>query len=847
MKVVYDFTKFVTEQLTYHKTLNPTFWKEDEFDSETRKKLLQIANDFYDDLKVDAPIVDVYLIGSMVNYSWSQYSDLDVHVVLDFSKVDSNVELVADALNGKKFMWNLRHPVVIKGYDVELYVQDINHKHISAGTYSLMKGEWLTKPKWDPPTVDMEYVEEKVRLYEREIVEVDKMMDEHPDSEDAKSILNRVKLLKKKITKARDASLQKDGEFSIENLVFKELRHTGWIKKLIDLGAKAYSAIYSDKPVNIGDETELTEKTSKVKQFGQFVTEVLSYDDAAKERIASEMADIDTIADLGLISPEVVRSKKLQIVKLSGDPEALTNDPILGPIIASEIFKAVKSEPWKKLQEMGYVFSSNYKQVINGTFVMTTLKALGAERKTFIQYYGNSSTKTNKNPVSLAIYPSLVVRRLNKGDRPGKLLDMSNSSIDVNSFYEYALNWIINKIDETDVDLSSRSRTKNVRTNEVINYDEDTKQRLATELSELQALLDLNLIPITKFNAKRSEILRKSGDHEALVNDPVLGPVIASDVFKALNSEEWDNLQKLGYKCISTYRQIMNGTIELTTDLAIRTKEDRTREYLRLHPGSDVEGYFKARGIAIFSTGYVRQMNVGQNPIIAKYDFGGLEMYKAAMNLIADKIAADDGYLNTKRSLAIDKKRELKGDVLLTKLLKRYEHFDLLPEEIDRLIAPNVKEIFKYNSISDINDMVKNMNRVLNLNVLALFGRVYVDEIMTPELERIITERQLTWTNVTRVSSWSAQSPPGKEGGTMSTTFIFLNLEDDLTNNTKGCTFSAMKYYVPTQVNDVGGNCSNRGIDVYLPRKVALPPYCLDGFKNLDSDKIYVEYKHRNR
>ena len=44
----------------------------------------------------------------------------------------------------------------------------------------------------------------------------------------------------KKIKEGRKAGLEKEGEFSIENLVFKLLRRNGYIQKIMDIRRKAY-------------------------------------------------------------------------------------------------------------------------------------------------------------------------------------------------------------------------------------------------------------------------------------------------------------------------------------------------------------------------------------------------------------------------------------------------------------------------------------------------------------------------------------------------------------------------------------------------------------------------------
>ena len=70
----------------YNKTLNKKFWSEDnKFNPDIREKLLSITNDFIDKLDLDGvEIHDVTLTGSNSNYNYNDYSDLDVHVLIDF-------------------------------------------------------------------------------------------------------------------------------------------------------------------------------------------------------------------------------------------------------------------------------------------------------------------------------------------------------------------------------------------------------------------------------------------------------------------------------------------------------------------------------------------------------------------------------------------------------------------------------------------------------------------------------------------------------------------------------------------------------------------------------------------
>jgi elongation factor Tu len=170
----------------------------------------------------------------------------------------SDVEMVKKAVDGLRFIWNLRHPVKIKGFDVELYAQDHNEPHVASGLYSLLKDEWIIEPKPEEPQIDEKDVLRKSDAYKVEIAELEKEVAD-TDSEQAREAQDRISALKQKIMKARKEGLAANGEFSIENLVFKQLRNDGWLERLINLGAKAYSHIYSDPTDSLDDDERVNE------------------------------------------------------------------------------------------------------------------------------------------------------------------------------------------------------------------------------------------------------------------------------------------------------------------------------------------------------------------------------------------------------------------------------------------------------------------------------------------------------------------------------------------------------------------------------------------------------------
>ncbi len=231
----------------YQNKLSPRFWRNKKFNSGVREKLVDIAENFYKTLKLQVPIIDIQLTGSLANYNYTDLSDLDVHIIIDFSQINQDIELVKKALDGVRFIWNARHDIVINDHDVELYVQDVNEQHMASGLYSLLYNKWIKEPVYDPPEIDERDVEVKFQHYVKEIAKLQECLErDDVTREDLITINNRANKLKEKIQEGRKECLQqKQDEFCVENLVFKRLRNSGAIEQLINIASKAYDMSYS--------------------------------------------------------------------------------------------------------------------------------------------------------------------------------------------------------------------------------------------------------------------------------------------------------------------------------------------------------------------------------------------------------------------------------------------------------------------------------------------------------------------------------------------------------------------------------------------------------------------------
>jgi predicted nucleotidyltransferase len=202
---------------------------------EIREGLLQIAYEFIEFLDVDIVVTDIILTGSLSNYNWSKYSDFDLHIVANFQQYNqSQVELYEKLFNLKKMLFNQKHDITIKGYEVELYVQNETESHFSTGVYSVLFDEWSNVPKREKVSVDKELLKEKARQWMNII---DNLIETIKD-DDIRTAKELVQKYKDKLKKFRSCGLEKDGEYSTENLVFKILRRNGYIEKLNDLSTK---------------------------------------------------------------------------------------------------------------------------------------------------------------------------------------------------------------------------------------------------------------------------------------------------------------------------------------------------------------------------------------------------------------------------------------------------------------------------------------------------------------------------------------------------------------------------------------------------------------------------------
>jgi len=231
--------KNVIDSFKLQKQLYPKIWSEpgDKMNPKVRNNLLEIANEFISSFGIDVIISDIIVVGSIANYNWSKYSDVDLHILVDYNQFQNNIkELYVDFFDLKKVIFNQKRDIKFFGFDVELFVEDENDlTSVSGGIYSILSDEWLSKPnKNDFKTPNLNLVKQKSKQWMRIIDSTLKNIEDESPEEIKKCI----KKYKEKLKKYRKSGLDKGGEMGLENLVFKVLRRNGYIEKLYDYPIK---------------------------------------------------------------------------------------------------------------------------------------------------------------------------------------------------------------------------------------------------------------------------------------------------------------------------------------------------------------------------------------------------------------------------------------------------------------------------------------------------------------------------------------------------------------------------------------------------------------------------------
>ena len=220
----------MSDAVTFHDNLNPKLFRGQHLQPEVELQLKTIAQDFLQEMGIhDLDVRDITISGSNAAYSYTDHSDLDLHILVNMKDLPDD-DIYHEFFKAKKDLYNDSHDITIHGIPVELYIQDAAEPVTSLGEYSIKDKKWLRLPTKRRAHFDQTATKSKyIKLLD--IIDTTLQSDK----------IGKVNKILKKIKQYRQAGLDKGGEFSPENLAYKALRSRGYITKLYDLRDRLHS------------------------------------------------------------------------------------------------------------------------------------------------------------------------------------------------------------------------------------------------------------------------------------------------------------------------------------------------------------------------------------------------------------------------------------------------------------------------------------------------------------------------------------------------------------------------------------------------------------------------------
>lgn len=239
-----------TEDFQVHDVLNPKLWEDEKLIPEVKNKIVEIVSNFEEYVEIPLHIVDIVIVGSNASYNYTQYSDLDVHIIVNPELIpDISEEIQTLILNLKKTAFNKEFDIKIKKIPVELYVEDLHSTAVSNGIYSVTEDRWVKVPEKISTREEYDITEELDNWTERISAAVTS-----GSYEELSSLLDALYLMRKN-------SIAIDGEYSKGNEIFKTLRDRGYLSQLKDSLSSSISKklslenyVYTGKFINQFEE-----------------------------------------------------------------------------------------------------------------------------------------------------------------------------------------------------------------------------------------------------------------------------------------------------------------------------------------------------------------------------------------------------------------------------------------------------------------------------------------------------------------------------------------------------------------------------------------------------------------
>jgi len=217
------------ESIEKHDILNPKLFGDDELlKPEVLDKIKAIVAEFSNGLAeddIELPIEEVIIIGSNVSYNYSKDSDLDVHIIVNTDELDYPAEIYDKLYSAYRSLFNKKFDIEFYDIPVELYVETGDLPRVSNGVYSVTDNCWIKHPvQQNIPDIDLDEFNKIFSIWEDKYIKTK-----------AENTVEAVDQFITDVYNLRKQGLTTGGEYSEENLVFKEIRNLGYLDELKEL------------------------------------------------------------------------------------------------------------------------------------------------------------------------------------------------------------------------------------------------------------------------------------------------------------------------------------------------------------------------------------------------------------------------------------------------------------------------------------------------------------------------------------------------------------------------------------------------------------------------------------
>jgi len=252
-------------------TLNPKFFNEDNIlNPKVRMILLSIIADVKKsaekELGEKIPWDHDIITGSLIGTNYDNQSDIDLHMILDYSKLPKDkANLMQKFLSFFFKSWNKDNDIDLYGHKVEIYPQIKNEPHFSENTYNLTDNHFEGEIKLDKIAAGPEdhmaaknYYKKAKNLNLVRCESSEQCLDQYKK---VKALWTEIKEMRKKGLAKATQENPFPGLSSHENIVFKLLRRNKTLQLLVDMMRQLKKRIYDKKLIENG----------KVKSFKEFI------------------------------------------------------------------------------------------------------------------------------------------------------------------------------------------------------------------------------------------------------------------------------------------------------------------------------------------------------------------------------------------------------------------------------------------------------------------------------------------------------------------------------------------------------------------------------------------------